>query len=63
MAKRGDPPDTTRPRRALLSGAIFLLIALALVGIGPSDAGMVVALLAMLMMIYGIHTFGRLGPA
>jgi hypothetical protein len=45
-----------------MTGGGLLLLGLALVGLGPSDAGMVVTLLALLMMIYGIHTFGRLGP-
>jgi hypothetical protein len=34
-----------------------------MVGIGPSDAGMAVTLAALVATIYGIHTFGRLGPA
>ena len=56
-------PDPSKPRRALSLGAVFLLLGIALVGVGPSDAGMVVTLGALLVMIYGIHTFGRLGPA
>jgi hypothetical protein len=55
--------DPTGPRRALMVGAVFLLLGLALVGMGPSEPGMIVTLAALVMMIYGIHTFGRLGPA
>ena len=57
------PPDPAIPRRALTVGGAFLLVGLALIGIGPSEPGMVVTLGALLVMIYGIHTFGRLGPA
>lgn len=60
---REAPPDPSTPRRALTAGGVFLLLGLALVGMGPSDPGMVVTLAALLLMIYGIHTFGRLGPA
>ncbi len=50
------------PRRALAAGGLLLLAGLGLVGIGPSDAGMAVALAGFVAMIYGVHTFGRLGP-
>lgn len=49
-------------KRVLGAGGTLLLLGLALVGTGPSDAGMGVCLVAMLVLIGGIHTFGRLGP-
>jgi hypothetical protein len=51
-----------RARGALGAGGALVLVGLAMVGIGPSQLGMVVTLLALAMTIYGIHTFGRLGP-
>jgi hypothetical protein len=50
-----------RARRALGGGGLLLVAGLALVGVGPSDAGMALTLLALLVLIYGIHSFGRLG--
>jgi hypothetical protein len=49
-------------RRALGAGVSLAILGLALVGVGPSDAGMAVTLAGLLTLIYGIHTFGRLGP-
>jgi tetrahydromethanopterin S-methyltransferase subunit C len=60
---RTERSDALMPRRALTVGGVFLLLGIALIGIGPSDSGMVVTLAALVVMIYGIHTFGRLGPA
>ncbi|WP_437827431.1 hypothetical protein [Sorangium sp. So ce1153] len=51
-----------RARRALGGGGLLLVAGLALVGVGPSDAGMALTLLALALLIYGIHSFGRLGP-
>ncbi|WP_437903009.1 hypothetical protein WME95_31255 [Sorangium sp. So ce327] len=50
-----------RARRALGGGGLLLVAGLALVGVGPSDAGMGLTVLALLVLIYGIHSFGRLG--
>jgi hypothetical protein len=58
------------PRRAILVASGALLLGLALVGMRPSDpgdtglvdVGMVVTLLALFLLIGGIHTYGRLGP-
>jgi len=60
----GDAGDAaaSRPRKALGAGGLLLLAGLAMVGIGPSDAGTAVALAGFASLIYGIHTFGRLGP-
>ncbi|WP_438023007.1 hypothetical protein [Sorangium sp. So ce233] len=52
----------TRARRALGGGGLLLVAGLALVGVGPSDAGMALTVLALLMLVFGIHSFGRLGP-
>ncbi|MGK3960573.1 hypothetical protein WMF38_46890 [Sorangium sp. So ce118] len=51
-----------RARGALGGGGLLLVAGLALVGVGPSDAGMALTLLALALLIYGIHSFGRLGP-
>jgi hypothetical protein len=52
-----------RPRLALAAGGVLLVLGLALVGGGPSDFGKFIALGALLLLIYGVHSFGRLGPA
>ena len=70
--KKKEAPETTevappaaadRPRKALTAGGTLLPLGLALVGIGPSDVGMGITLLSLLVLIYGVHSFGRLGPA
>jgi hypothetical protein len=58
------------PRRALLVSSTTLLVGLGLVGLRPTDPndtalidlGMVITLLSLLLLIGGIHTYGRLGP-
>ncbi|WP_437596372.1 hypothetical protein [Sorangium sp. So ce590] len=61
--RRGQPTATEgRARRALGGGGLLLVAGLALVGVGPSDAGMALTVLALVVLIYGIHCFGRLGP-
>lgn len=50
------------PRRALLWGAGLLVLGLAAVGVGQPDEGAVLSLCGLLVTIYGIHRFGRLGP-
>lgn len=49
-------------RRALGAGGLLAALGLALVGTGPSEAGTVLCVAGLLVLIYGIHTFGRLGP-
>jgi hypothetical protein len=57
------------PRRALLVASTSLLVGIGMVGLRPSDPsdttlidlGMVVTLLSLLLLIGGIHTYGRLG--
>ncbi|XXX73402.1 hypothetical protein WMF30_37755 [Sorangium sp. So ce134] len=61
--RRGQQKATEgRARRALGGGGTLLLAGLALVGVGPSDAGMALTLIALAVLVYGIHSFGRLGP-
>ena len=55
--------DEARPRRWLGVGAAGALTGLVLVGTGESDVGMVLTIAGAFLMIYAIHTFGRLGPA
>ena len=59
-AKSGDERG---PRRALGLGAAGALAGLALVGTGESDLGVVLTIAGAFLMIYAIHTYGRLGPA
>ncbi len=56
------PPAETSPRRSLRWGGGVLVVGLGLVGVGAADEGAVFALLGLLLTIYGIHTYGRLGP-
>lgn len=49
-------------RRFLGAGGILSAVGLVLVGTGPSETGGVVCVVGLLVLIYGIHTFGRLGP-
>lgn len=49
-------------RRALAAGVSLAVLGLALVGTGPSEAGMAITIAGLIALIYGIHTFGRLGP-
>lgn len=49
-------------RRALGMGGGLAALGLALVGTGPSEAGTIICVGGLLVLIYGIHTFGRLGP-
>jgi hypothetical protein len=50
------------PRRALMAGGGLLVLGLAMVGVGSAEEGSAVALGGLLLTIYGIHSFGRLGP-
>ncbi len=56
------PTPEALARRTLAIGAGTLIAGLALVGIGYDGAGVVPALGGLLVLVYGIHTFGRLGP-
>lgn len=57
------------PRRALAAGGTLLVLGLVLLGttphgvaMGPTDPGTWITLAALVVLIYGVHTFGRLGP-
>jgi hypothetical protein len=56
------PAGEAQPRRMLGAGALLLLAGLATVGVGSSEIGVGLTLLALLVLAFGIHTFGRLGP-
>lgn len=58
------------PRRAIIVAGSTLLLGLGMVGLRPSDPkdttlidlGMAVTLVSLIMLIAGIHFYGRLGP-
>jgi hypothetical protein len=58
------------PRRAIVVASTALLVGLGMVGLRPTDAndtslidvGMAITLVALILMIAGIHFYGRLGP-
>ncbi len=64
-SRRAEPP-----RRAIVVASSALLVGLAMVGLRPSDPketslidlGSAVTLAALLLLIGGIHFYGRLGP-
>ena len=56
------PAGEAQPRRMLGAGALLLLAGIATVGVGSSEIGVGLTLLALLVLAFGIHTFGRLGP-
>jgi hypothetical protein len=56
------PEGPDRPRRMLAAGTGLLLGGLTLVGVGSQAIGAGLTLLALIVMIVAIHTFGRLGP-
>jgi hypothetical protein len=63
MAVERIPALEEGPRNTLLFwGAGVLLLGLALVGVGGGPEGAPLALAGLFNVIYGIHTFGRLGP-
>ncbi|MBK8256348.1 MAG: hypothetical protein IPK82_27225 [Polyangiaceae bacterium] len=49
-------------RRALGAGAAISAVGVALVGMVGSDVGTALCIAGLLILIFGIHTFGRLGP-
>jgi hypothetical protein len=54
--------DATVARRFLLGGATFLPIGIALSAIGESSLGSIVSIVALAILIAGLHTYGRAGP-
>jgi hypothetical protein len=57
------PSADARPRRFVGGGALLALMGVGLVGTGDSDIGAALAIIGVGALIYGIHTFGRLGPS
>jgi hypothetical protein len=55
-------PLLKSPRRLLMTSGAILILGLAVVGVSASDAGRWITLAGLLLMIFGVHTFGRLGP-
>jgi hypothetical protein len=63
-AGRVQDADVERtPRRMIGAGGTLLMVALAIVGTTESDVGAWLGLGALVLVIYGLHRFGRLGPA
>lgn len=66
----GESKRASSPRRAITIASSASLLGLALVGMRPSDPndltvinlGMVVTLVSLIILIAGIHFYGRLGP-
>ena len=60
----------TSPRRAIVVASSTLLLGLAIVGLRPSDPkdtsiidlGSAITLVSLIILIGGIHFYGRLGP-
>ena len=50
------------PRRVLVAAGAVLILGLAVVGVSASPLGRWITLAGLLLMIFGVHTFGRLGP-
>ena len=66
----GESTRARSPRRALLIASSTVLLGLAMVGVRPSDPndtgyidlGMAITLVSLVILIGGIHFYGRLGP-
>ena len=50
------------PRNVLVAAGAVLILGLAVVGVGSAELGRWITLAGLLLMIFGVHTFGRLGP-
>jgi hypothetical protein len=57
----GIPIPEEQARRTLAWGAGVLLMGIAAVGVGYADTGAGLVLIGLLLMILGIHVYGRLG--
>src|SRR5579871_5059981 len=55
-------PAEQGARTSISWGAGVLVLGLALVGVGGEQVGAVAVLAGLLLTIYSIHTYGRLGP-
>jgi len=66
----GESMRAKSPRRAIVVASSTVLVGLAMVGMRPSDpndtsiidVGMAITLVSLVMLIAGIHFYGRLGP-
>jgi hypothetical protein len=66
----GESMRAASPRRAIVVASAMLLLGLAIVGMRPSDPndtsiidlGSAITLVSLLILIGGIHFYGRLGP-
>jgi hypothetical protein len=54
--------DTDTARRFLFAGATALPVGLALTAVAKGSLGSIVTLIAISLLIGGLHTFGRAGP-
>lgn len=53
--------EVLQHQRALGLGGTVAIVGLALVGTGDSQAGAVVVVIGMLILMWAVHRFGRLG--
>jgi len=66
----GESMRARSPRRAVVIASSTVLLGLAMVGVRPSDPnetfiidlGMAITLFSLIVLIGGIHFYGRLGP-
>jgi hypothetical protein len=54
--------DAATARKFLVGGATLLPIGIALSAIGESSLGSIVSIVALAVLIAGLHTYGRAGP-
>jgi hypothetical protein len=54
--------DANVARGFLLGGTTFLPIGIALSAVGSSSIGSVVTIVALAILVAGLHTYGRAGP-
>jgi hypothetical protein len=67
---QGESTRAVSSRRAIMIASSTVLVGLAMVGMRPPDPndltivnlGMAVTLVSLLLLIAGIHYYGRLGP-
>jgi hypothetical protein len=66
----GESMRATSPRRAIVVASSLVLVGLGLAGLRPSspsdtwhiEIGMAITLVSLVLLIGGIHFYGRLGP-
>ena len=54
--------DAATARRFLRGGATLVPVGLALSAVGHPEIGATITLVAMAVLVAGVHTFGRAGP-